>query len=237
MMTMASPAQPRVDQRLPDEEVVVRVLAGETELYEILIRRHNQRLFRVARSIVRNDDEAELIMQDAYVSAYMHLNQFEGRASFSTWLTKIAVHEAFARLRQRKRLVDLDTIAESPGGQEHMMVSRERDPEQKLLDRELKGLLETAIDALPEIYRSVFVLREIEGLGIAETADCLGISQESVKVRLHRARGLMRRQLYARSRGVVTEAYQFHLVRCDRVVEAVFKRIREGLSPGMAGLI
>ena len=214
------------DQRLPDEEVVSRVLSGETELYEILMRRYNQRLFRVTRSILRNDDEAEQVMQDAYVSAYIHLDQFAGRARFSTWLTKIAVYEALARLRRAKRFVDIDSISESSGEHERML-SPERSPEQTVFNRELKTVLETAIDSLPEIYRSVFVLREIEGLDTAEASECLDISEESVKVRLHRARGLLRKQLYAQSSGVVNEAFQFHLSRCDRVVEGVFRRIRE----------
>lgn len=218
----------RLDQGLSDEDVVGRVLAGETELYEIIMRRYNQRLFRVARSVLRDDNEAELVMQDAYVSAYLHLEQFAGKARFSTWLTRIAFHEALAHLRRGKRFVDLDSLAESPRGHEPMMVSRERDPEQKVFDQELKSVLEDSLDALPENYRSVFTLREIEGLDTAETAECLGISPESVKVRLHRARGLLRRQLYDRSGGVIREAYPFHLVRCDRVVEAVLRRIREG---------
>ncbi len=211
-------------QLMSDEEVVGRVLAGETELYEILMRRYNQRLFRVTRAILKNDDEAEVVMQDAYVSAYVHLDQFAGRARFSTWLTKIAVHESLARVRRARRFVDIDSVSELSGEQERM-VSPEHSPEQAVFDRELRTALETAIDTLPEIYRSVFVMREIEGLDTAETSECLDITEESVKVRLHRARGILRQQLYAQSGGVVKEAFQFHLSRCDRVVEAVFRRI------------
>ncbi len=217
-----------MDQGLPDEDVVRRVLAGETELYEIIMRRYNQRLFRVARSVLHNDEEAEIVMQDAYVSAYLHLDQFAERSRFSTWLTRIAFHEALAHLRRGKRFVDLDSIIESPREHELMTASRDRSPEQKVFDQELKSVLEISLDALPEHYRSVFVLREVEGLDTAETSECLGISQESVKVRLHRARSLLRRQLYNRSDGVIRNAYQFNLVRCDRVVEAVLLRIRAG---------
>ncbi len=228
MNAVQSAPNPGSDLALSDQEVVDRVLAGETELYEIIMRRYNQRLFRVARAVLRNDDEAEQVMQDAYVSAYMHLAQFEGRARFSTWLTRIAFHEALARLRRARHFVDLDSIAASPREQETLMISPERNPEQKVYDQELKSVLEHSLDALPEHYRSVFALREIEGLDTAETSECLGISQESVKVRLHRARGLLRRHLYDQSGGVIRDAYQFHLVRCNRVVEAVLRRIRDG---------
>lgn len=228
MKALEAAVAPQLDAGLSDEEVVKRVLAGETELFEIIMRRHNQRLFRVARSVLRNDDEAEVVMQDAYVSAYLHLDQFAERARFSTWLTRIAYHESLARLRRNKRFVALDTFAESQLEYDPMMVSPERNPEQRVLDKELQSVLEDSLDALPDNYRSVFALREIEGLDTAETAECLGISPESVKVRLFRARRLLRHMIYDRSAGAIHGAYHFNLIRCDRVVEAVLRRIREG---------
>src|SRR5215510_12724072 len=180
---------------LSDEEVVQRVIQGEVALFEILMRRYNRRLFRVTRSIVTNDLEAEDIIQDAYVRAYEHLNQFEGRARFSTWLTKIAIYEAYARVRRVDyQKVDSISVLE---GQGMDVKAKERDPEPQIYDGELKMVLERAFDALPNDYRSVFMLREIEGLSTAETAECLEISEENVKTRLHRARALIQRELYS----------------------------------------
>jgi RNA polymerase sigma-70 factor (ECF subfamily) len=195
------------------------------------MRRYNPRLYRVARAILANDADAEQVMQDAYVSAYSHLSQFADRAKFSTWLTKIAVHEALARVRKRKKFVDFETFAESSQGQ-GILVAKERNPEQQLMQQELKQVVEAAIEALPEHYRSVLVLRDVEGLDTAETSECLGISEEAVKTRLHRARGLARKELFARSGPALTETFAFHLSRCDRVVEAVFERIKALQSQG-----
>ncbi len=214
---------------ISDEEVVKRVRAGETALYEIVMRRYNQRLYRVARSILRNDADAEDVMQEAYVRAYEHLNQFAGEAKFSTWLTKIAVYEALGRVRRRGRTEDLDSVLD---GDMHVMAkvtSDTRDPEREAYGHELRLVLERAIDALPEIYRLVFVLRTVEGLTVAETAACLDIGAEAVKTRLHRARSLLRKDLQQRAGVVTAGAFPFHLSRCDRVVEAVFRRIAPGV--------
>lgn len=208
-----------------DGEVVRRVLAGETPLYEILMRRYNQRLYRVARAILRDDAEAEDVMQDAYVRAYQHLADFEGRAQFSTWLARIAVHEALARSRRRARFEPLQNPAGSEGGVMNLLASGERDPEQQVCDLELKGLLERAILELPEDYRLVFVLREVEEMDTAETAESLGLSPENVKVRLHRARAMLRKQLYAQAGAKTVQAFQLHAARCDRVVREVFRTL------------
>jgi RNA polymerase sigma-70 factor (ECF subfamily) len=208
---------------LSDEEVVRRVIEGEPALFEILMRRYNRRLFRVTRSIVTNDLEAEDIIQDAYVRAYQHLNQFEGRARFSTWLTKIAIYEAYARIR-RIDYQKVDSISALEG--EGMDVkAKGRNPEQQSYDAELKILLEKAFDALSDDYRSVFMLREIEGLSTAETAECLEISEENVKTRLHRARAVLQRELYSRVGENANVAFQFLGARCDRIVERVLARI------------
>jgi RNA polymerase sigma-70 factor (ECF subfamily) len=213
---------------LSDEEVVERVLAGETELFEILMRRYNQRLYRVARAILTDDGEAEDVMQDAYVRAYAHLDQFAGRSLFSTWLTRIAVHEALARARRGRRLVRIEDPALQGESSMKDLHSTENGPEQQAMQRDLRSALETAIGALSEGYRSVLVLREVEGLTTAETAECLGISESLTKTRLHRARAAMRREMESRSRAVLTGSFSFHLSRCDRVVAAVFARIHEG---------
>jgi RNA polymerase sigma-70 factor, ECF subfamily len=214
---------------ITDSEVVRRVLAGETELFEILMRRYNQRLYRTARAILGDDAEAEQVMQDAHFQAFTHLAQFAERAKFSTWLTKIAVHEAFSRLRRRLRFVDFESFAESGRGKT-MLISADRTPEQKALDCELKNLLESAVERLPEHYRSVLVMRDVEEMDTSETSECLGISEETVKIRLHRARALMRKQLYARAGVTRQELFSFHKIRCDRVVAAVYERIKSYLQ-------
>jgi RNA polymerase sigma-70 factor (ECF subfamily) len=211
-----------------DEDVVKRVLGGETALYEILMRRYNQRLYRVARSILRNDGDAEDVMQEAYVRAYEHLNQFAGQAKFSTWLTKIAVYEALGRLRRQGRTENLDSVLDSDRHVMARMTSDTRDPERQAYDHELRIVLEGAIDSLPETYRLVFMLRAVEGMSVAETAGCLDIGVEAVKTRLHRARSLLRKDLQQRAGVVTAQTFPFHLSRCDRVVEAVFRRIAPG---------
>jgi RNA polymerase sigma-70 factor (ECF subfamily) len=209
---------------MTDEEVVKRVRAGETALFEVIMRRYNQRLYRVARSILGNDAEAEDVMQDAYVRSYMHLKQFDGRAKFSTWLTKIAVHEALARARKRQKIVEIDATSGSTEGRMSLQ-SKEPSPEQEVLTHTMRIVLEAAIDRLPDTYRSVFMLREIEGMNTAETAQCLDIGEDAVKVRLHRARALMRKDIYAQTGAASTEAFQFLGHRCDRMVAAVLDRI------------
>lgn len=198
-----------------DEELVRLVLQGEAALYEILMRRYNQRVYRIVLTILRNDAEAEDVMQEAYVRAYQHLNEFRGQAKFSTWLTKIAIHEALARARRQGRHGEIMNTERSG----------ERDPEAQTYDRELKLVLERAIDALPEVYRSVFVLRVVEGLDVHDTAEALGIGLEAVKSRLHRGRAMLRKELERRAGIVVPEIFPFHLSRCDRVVDGVFQRI------------
>jgi RNA polymerase sigma-70 factor (ECF subfamily) len=210
---------------LSDEEVVGRVRAGEPELFEILMRRYNQRLYRVARSILKNEAEAEDVMQQAYVNAYTHLDQFADRARFSTWLTRIAVYEALGRLRRRRRVREVDVSSETEGTGA-TLASDAPSPEQQALTGELRLLLEGAVDALPRTSRSAFVLREVEGLSTAETAECLGVSEDVVKTRLHRARLLLRKELFDRAGLVRQDAFAFHASRCDRLVAAVFEQLK-----------
>jgi len=213
---------------IPDEEIVERVRAGETALYEVLMRRYNQRLFRVAVSILRDDAEAEDVMQEAYVNAYQHLNQFAGLAKFSTWLTKIAVNEALARLRRRERMGGESDLEANPRIMNNV-TSGIPDPERQASDHQLRLVIEASIDSLPDMYRSVFVLRAVEGLSAAETAACLDISEEAVKTRLHRARHMLQKDLRRRASVLSAEAFPFHLSRCDRVVAGVFQKIGFGV--------
>lgn len=208
-----------------DEEVVRRIRAGETHLFELVMRRYNQRLYRIARSIVKNDHEAEDVMQEAYVQAYAHLSQFNGSAKFSTWLTKIAVHEALARLRRNRRFTDLDLVIDSDSSPRGAMSSPSQTPEQRVVALELRALLEASIDALPSALRAAYVLRDIEGLSTAEAAACLDISEDALKTRLSRARAALREELCARAAGAAGDVFAFHDRRCDRVVAAVLERI------------
>lgn len=220
-MATASLLEQAKQEEWSDEEVVQRVLTGDTALYELLMRRYNQRLYRVARAILRDDAEAEDVMQDAYVRAYQHLASFEGRAKFATWLTRIAVHEALARSRKRGRFLPLDADEESQGDAMKPLASPDRSPEQQAYDRELSGLLENAILALSEDYRVVFILRDVEAMTTEETAECLHLTQENVKVRLHRAHAALRKQLYAAVGTAAPRCFQFLAPRCDRVVRNV----------------
>lgn len=201
-----------------DEDLVRRVLAGEAACFEHVMRRNNRRVFRAIRSIVGSDDEAEDVMQEAYVNAYTHLGEFSGRARFSTWLTRIAVNEAIARSRRRRRQTGLDDT----NAEHQPMASPSLGPEQHASDRELAVILEHAVDSLPEAFRTVFVLRSVEQLSISETAEVLDIPEDTVKTRLHRARGLLQSALTERVGAAVPTIFDFHLSRCDRVVARVF---------------
>lgn len=209
---------------LPDEEIVRRVRAGETPLFEILMRRYNQRLYRVARSVLGSEVEAEDVMQEAYLRAYEHLDQFAGRALFSTWLTKIVVYEASSRRRRSTRFQALDS---APGQRraESSLAAALRGPELRLLGEEMRVLLDRAVDALPPDYRAVFVLREVEEMDTAQTADALGVSEEVVRARLMRARSMLREDLFRRAGVTTADVFRLHLARCDRVVQAVIPRI------------
>jgi RNA polymerase sigma-70 factor (ECF subfamily) len=209
-----------------DEEVVERVKAGDTALYEIIMRRYNQRLYRVARAILRDDAEAEDVMQDAYVRAFEHLHQFAGRAPFAAWLTRIAVHEALRRLRLRSRNQQLEDIEEE-GELDMNMVEASLDPEQCASRAELGHLLEEAVLGLPAQYRTVVMLRDIEELSTSETAAALDLTEQNVKVRLHRGRAMVRGWLFARVGPEAKNAFPFMGVRCDRVAHSVFARLAE----------
>jgi RNA polymerase sigma-70 factor (ECF subfamily) len=200
---------------LTDEQIVRRVLDGDTACFEVIVRRYNQRLFRAARAILRDDDAAEDVMQEAYLRAFAKLDQFAGAAQFSTWLTKIAVYDALGRLRRAKTEQELpETMHNSDN------------PERTAYGHELQSAIELAIDRLPTLYRSVFVLREMEGMSVAETAECLSITPESVKTRLHRARALLRDSLEPATRSAAPTAFAYLGGRCDRLTQAVMERIQ-----------
>jgi RNA polymerase sigma-70 factor (ECF subfamily) len=202
-----------------DEQVIARVLAGEVRLFELIMRRHNERLYRAVRSILRDESEAEDAMQAAYLHAFAHLRDFEGRAALSTWLTRIAIHEALARRRRQLR-----TVGE--GDEESSdLPSETRSPEEDATDHEHRRILTRAIDALPEHFRTVFVLRQVQELSIEETAQCLDLEPATVKTRLHRARALLRHKLLAEMEPLEPKVLRFEAPRCDRVVAGVLAKI------------
>jgi RNA polymerase sigma-70 factor (ECF subfamily) len=208
---------------LSDEEIVQRILGGDTELYQIIIRRYNGRLYRVAWSIVHDEPEAEDVIQETYVRAYEHLAQFAGRSLFSTWLTRIAIQEAWSRSKRWSRQRRIDATASLLQKADCITHT----PEQDLLTIEVRTILEQAIGALPEGERSVMVMRSLEGISTAETANYLEIAEETIKMRLFRARRMLGRALYERARATGSKAFQFLGERCDRVTARVLSRIAE----------
>ena len=203
---------------MTDAEIVERVRAGETALFEILMRRHNQRIYRAARAVIKDEADTEDVMQQAYINAFTHLSQFQDRSQFSTWLTRITVHEALARRRKRKP-------EETPEDVMETLTSPQPDPERQAYAAELRRVLEAAVDSLPETYRLVFMLRDIEGLSTSETAAGLELGDEAVKTRLHRARAMVRSAITERIGASTAEAFAFQAPRCDRVVAAVMAEI------------
>ena len=204
---------------LSDSEIVRRVRAGDLASFEILMRRHNQRIYRAVRAILRDETEVEDAMQQAYINAFTHLHQFEERSRFSTWLTRIAVNEAIGR-RQR-----MHQATRATGDEVAAATSPQPTPEHLAYAGELQRLLEEAVDRLPDAYRAVFMLRDVEGLSTSETGEALELGDEAVKTRLHRARAMLRSAVASRIGGAAAAAFRFHAPRCDRVVAAVLSRI------------
>lgn len=211
-------------QKLTDEQLVERVCSGDVALFEVLMRRNNTRLYRTLRSLLKNEAEIEDAMQAVYVLAYSKLNSFRGDAQLDTWLTQIALNEALGRLRRDRRhpVLNLSSIPEpelSPGD------SAEQTPEAQVNRRELAAILEAAVDELPDLYRITFMLREVDGMDTTQTAQVLGVSEDVVKKRLSRARGLLRTQVEEMFGSAVRDVFGFHAARCDQLVEAVMARI------------
>ena len=221
-MTRLGIREKAVLEGLADEEVVRRVRAGERALFELLMRRYNQRVYRAVRSVLRDDREAEDAMQQAWLLAWSSLPGFQGTAAFSTWLVRIAVNEALGRARRRARGRAAVSLV---GTAEGVMSVPDLSPEERAAGAESRRLLERSIDRLPQLYRTVFVLREVEQLSTSDTAEALGLSEDAVKVRLHRARLALRDALAAEVGTGAPEAFQFLAPRCNRLVAAVMAQI------------
>ena len=211
-----------------DEDLVSGIRDGNTALFEILMRRYNQRLFRVARGIVRERADAEDVLQQAYLNAFTHLHQYERRGSFAGWLTRIAVREALAGHRRRAAAAATESMGRD--GDCARLASAGPDPEQAALSGELQRDLQAMVDALDETYRPVFILREVEGLSTAETADALGLTEDVVKTRLHRARAMLQAAL-ARDGRRPEELLRFGREQCDRVVRRCWPGFRRRRRP------
>lgn len=225
MTAMASAALARGAEQT-DEDVIRQVLQGHTAMFELLMRRYNERVYRAARAIVRDEQEAEDVMQQAYVNAFQHLAQFAGAARFSTWLTRIAINESLTRVRRRGRYETFDD--ERSNVEPFMSRNVPEDPERQAFRGELRSLLEWAIDTLPDGMREVFVLRDVEGMSTSEVAESLDVSDDVVKTRLSRGRAALRRVLMERTGATAPDAFRFYRPRCDRVVERVLARIAGG---------
>ncbi len=220
MTTRSQP--PAAACALTDEEIVARVLKGQRDLFEALMRRYNQRLFRMVRAIVRPDSDAEDALQEAYLSAYRRLDTFQGRSSLFTWLARIAMRAAAARRRKQRSAEELlERVARRPMEAEEDAL----DPERDAVARETSERIERAIDGLSETYRTVVVLRLVERMSTAEVAEALDLTEETVRVRLHRGREQLRAALLESLDPDLTRAFAFDGARCDRIVANVLDRI------------
>ncbi len=212
---------------LDDAELVRRALARDAEAFGAIMQRHNQRLYRIARSVLRNSTEAEDAVQEAYVAAFSHLASYRGESPLGAWLSRIVMNEALGRLRRKPSAADFAPLEAVPEAEiiQFPSSAANEDPERTMAQRQILQLVENATDALPELYRVVFVTRVIEGMSVEETADLLRIKSETVKTRLHRARQLVRDQLDKQIGPVLMDAFPFAGRRCERLTSAVLKRL------------
>lgn len=212
--------------KIPESEIIKRILSGEKELYEILLRRNNQKLFRVIRSYINDVAEIEDIMQNTYLKTFEKLYQFKHASSYTTWLIRIGINEVLARLKEKEKVIDLNrrpseikqnTILEIPD-------NNQLNPEKRIIINEAKQLLENAIDSLDIKYRTVYMLREIEGMKIKEISECLDVSISNVKVRLHRAKSMLKEKLYELTANK-EDVFGFGFSKCDRITDTVMCKI------------
>ena len=222
---------------IADSELARRVARDDQGAFEALMRRHNSRLFRVARAILRDDVEAEDTLQDAYLEAYRHMAEFRGGAQLATWLTRIVINQALMRLRRRKRDRVVVSLGERRADQAGESTPQETDVADEdtesapraVLRGEIRRLLEQKIDDLPVAFRTVFIMRDVEDLSVQETAECLAIPAATVRTRLFRARALLREALARDLDAATVDVFGFAGERCDRIVAAVLARA--GLTP------
>ncbi len=211
-----------------DMELVRRALARDGDAFRTIMKTHNQRLYRIARGVCRNDSEAEDIVQEAYVRAFTHLQNFRGDSTLATWLSRIVINEALGRLRKQRRIADRSTSIDSGSAAQIIQFplnTSNDNPERMMAQRQILQLVERATDNLPDAFRTVFVARVIEGLSTDETAEVLGLRPETVKTRLHRARNLLRKHLEQEIGPVLLDAFPFAGRRCERLTTAVMQQL------------
>ncbi len=215
---------------LADERnLVERAKSGDQSAFRAIMKKNSRRLYRVARAVMRDDTEAEDVVQETYLRAFSDLSKFRGESSLTTWLTRIALNEALGRKRKQRVTVTLagvEAALESSAQiiQFHAM-NTETDPERTAAQHEIRRLLERAMDALPEPFRLVFVMRDVEEMSIEETASHLGIRPETIKTRLHRARLLLRQSLDGQLASTLKDTFPFAGARCGRITEAVLSQL------------
>ena len=232
-MDMSKPKRTELDA-LGEVQLVRRAQAGERDAFRVIMQRGNQRLFRVARSIVRDNSEAEDVVQESYTRAFAALGAFRGEAGIMTWLTRITLNEARGRLRRREPMVGLDEVeqAQNKGAEVIPFPSLgDGDPEAAAARVQIRNLIERAVDELPEAFRVVFVMREIQECDIEETAASLNLNPETVKTRLHRARRLLRQSLDEKLATAITGAFPFLGARCEHITNAVLARLAAKRKP------
>jgi RNA polymerase sigma-70 factor (ECF subfamily) len=222
---------------LPEEVLVARARQHDEAAVREIVRRYNQRLFRTARSVMRNDADAEDVVQAGYVRAFTHLDSFRGEAQFSTWITRIVLNEALGRVRRHRPTTGLDQVeleqADSAQIIQFPLLQTHPDPETAMARQEIRDVLEQAVDALPDGFRSVFVLRDVEGLSAEETAAQLEIKPETVNTRLFRARRLLRNSIEERLSLAFSALFPFDGERCVHMADRVVAELRrDGRLPG-----
>jgi RNA polymerase sigma-70 factor (ECF subfamily) len=225
---LTAPAPQAAPSGNADAELVARALARDEMAVRAIIKANNRRLYRLARGILRNDGEAEDVVQETYVRAFTHLGEFRSESSLSTWLSRIAMNEALGRLRRERPSIELSSLPQ--GALEAQIIrfplmSAADDPEKSMAQREIQHVVEGAIDELPEPFRIVFITRVLEGMNVEETAEILDLKPETVKTRLHRARAMLRENVEKKIGPVILEAFPFAGRRCDRLTDTVLKRL------------
>jgi RNA polymerase sigma-70 factor (ECF subfamily) len=223
------PSEITIGARSVEADLITRALHHDEDAVRAIIAQNNRRLFRLARSIVKDDNEAEDVVQECYLHAFAGLSEFRGEARLSTWLTRIVMNEAYGRLRRRRATTDLESIEATHAMDAEIIpfpLARDLDPERSTAQREIRQILERAIDALPEPFRVVLVARLVEEMSIEQTAELLAIRPETVKTRLHRARKLLRDHMEREVGSLFTDLFPFAGKRCERMADAVIARLR-----------
>jgi RNA polymerase sigma-70 factor, ECF subfamily len=230
---MNAASQSAATPLMDEDELLARARKQDKAAIRTIIRQNNRRLFRVARSILKDDWEAEDVVQEGYVRAFSHLSEFEGKSKLSTWLTRIVVNESLGRLRRRKTTVDLRAAEDADpkstlgGIVPFPLISQQPDPEQAMAQTEIRRLLEQAIDALPDAFRIVLVARVLEDMSVEATAELYGLRPETVKTRLHRARAMLRKDLERQYGPLLMNAFPFGGQRCERMADRVIERLKD----------